>query len=120
MSELLLLRTTGEGAPAVEQGGADPAKLVSGTYQTKTWNHFTGENGRLHCGIWESTPGKVTVDYSEWEFCHVISGRAVLTNEEGKSWTVAMGDALIILAGFKGTWETVETVRKHYVILLPA
>ena len=119
MAEILLIRTTGKGASEVERGAADPAKLIKGKYLTKTWNQFTGEDGRLFCGIWESTPGKVRIDYDEWEFCHFIKGKAVLTNEAGKRWTVKTGDAFIIPAGFKGTWETVETVRKHYVILMP-
>lgn len=119
MAELIVMKTSGKTAPAVEKGQPDPAKLFSGVYKTKTWNHATGEDGRLYCGIWESTPGKVAIDYTEWEFCHFIEGKAVLTNEAGRKWTLRAGDAFIIPPGFKGTWETVEKVRKHYVILLP-
>ena len=43
----------------------------------------------------------------------------VFTNDKGRKWTLKAGDAFIIPAGFKGTWETVEKVRKHYVILMP-
>ena len=119
MPDLIVMKTTGKSAPAVEMGAAAAEKLLSGAYKTRTWNHFTGEDDRLYCGVWESTPGKVTVDYKEWEFCHFISGKAVLRNEEGRKWTLKAGDAFIIPSGFKGTWETVETVRKHYVILMP-
>lgn len=116
---IIVMKTSGAGAPEVETGQASAPSLLAGDYKTKTWNHFTGEDGRLYCGIWECTPGKVTVDYKEWEFCHFISGVAILTNEEGQSWTLTTGDGFIIPSGFKGTWETVETVRKHYVILNP-
>lgn len=119
MADILVLKTKGKGAPKVEAGAADAAKLIKGKYKTKTWNHFTGEDDRLFCGIWESTPGKVQIAYEEWEFCHFIQGKAVLTNDKGKKWTLRKGDAFIIPAGFKGTWETVKKVRKHYVILLP-
>lgn len=119
MADIQVLKTKGKDAPEVEKGKPDQSKLVKGKYTTKTWNHFTGEDGRLFCGIWESTPGKVNVDYREWEFCHFIAGKAILTNDKGKSWTLKKGDAFIIPAGFKGTWETVRTVRKHYVILTP-
>lgn len=118
MTEIIVLKTKGKSAPKPEGGSADAAKLISGKYKTKTWNHFTGEDDRLHCGIWQSTPGKVAIAYDEWEFCHFIEGKAVLTNEEGTEWTLKKGDAFIIPAGFKGTWETVKKVRKHYVILL--
>jgi hypothetical protein len=119
MTDLIIVQTAGPDAPAVEEGEPDPAKLISGEHHTKTWNHYTGEHERLYCGIWESSPGKIAIDYQEWEFCHVIEGAAVLTNDAGRSWTLRAGDAFIIPPGFKGTWETVERVRKHYVILLP-
>ena len=119
MADILVMKTKGKTAPELQKGKAAADKLIKGKYSTKTWNHFTGEDDRLHCGIWESTPGKVNVAYEEWEFCHFIAGKAILTNDKGKSWTVKKGDAFIIPAGFKGTWETVKTVRKHYVILMP-
>ena len=95
----------------------DPGKVISGFPRFTTWS--IEDRDGLFCGIWESTPGKVKVAYEEWEFCHFIEGKAVLTNEDGKSWTVKKGDAFIIPAGFKGTWETVKPVKKHYVILMP-
>lgn len=111
--------TGGVDSPAPEHGQGSAGRLLSGDYRTRTWNHYTGEHGRLFCGIWESTPGKVLIDYTEWEFCHLIEGRAVVTAESGEQWRFGPGDAFMIPAGFRGTWESVETVRKHYVILTP-
>jgi len=119
MTDVIMMKTTGRGAPKPEAGKPDPLKLIKGKYLTRTWNHDTAEDGRLYCGIWECTPGKVSCTYEEWEFCHIIQGKAVLTNDKGKKWTVKKGDAFIIPAGFKGSWETVTKLRKHYVILLP-
>jgi uncharacterized cupin superfamily protein len=119
MSEIILVKSSGGGAPAAEHGEADADVLLQGEYKTTTFNHWTGEEGRLSCGIWECTPGKVKIDYTEWEFCHFIEGEAVLTNESGQSWRLRKGDGFIIPPGFKGTWETVKPVRKHYVILTP-
>ncbi|MFO1090524.1 MAG: cupin domain-containing protein [Hyphomicrobiales bacterium] len=117
--KIIVLATNGPGAPAPEKGAASPESLVSGEYKTTTYNHWTGENDRLYCGIWECSPGKVKVDYAEWEYCYFIEGKAILTNEAGESWTLKKGDGFIIPPGFKGTWETVEPVKKHYVILMP-
>jgi hypothetical protein len=119
MARIIVLRTEGAGAPAPERAEESGAKVIAGPVSTTTWNHWTGENDRLFCGIWESSRGKVEVDYKEWEFCHFIAGKAVLANEAGESWTLQAGDAFIIPPGFRGTWETVEPVRKHYVILMP-
>ena len=118
-TDIILLKSSGEGAPKVAVAKTPPEKLVSGSPVTQTWNAFTGEDDRLYCGIWESSKGTMKVSYDEWEFCHFIQGEAVLTNEDGKRWTLSKGDAFIIPAGFKGTWETVRKVKKHYVILLP-
>ena len=119
MTDILVMKTAGKGAPKVELGAPDPARLLKGKSKTKTWNHFTGEKGRLFSGIWESTPGKGLIEYTEWEFCHIISGKVRLTNDTGNSWLLKKGDAFIIPPGFKGTWETIEKVKKHYVILMP-
>ena len=115
-----LMKTKGKGAPKSEKGKADPATLITGKYQTQTWNHWTGEDNRLLSGIWECSPGKVKCEYVEWEFCHIIAGEVILTEEgKKKGHRFKKGDGFIIPPGFKGTWETVKKVKKHYVILLP-
>ena len=93
--------------------------LIKGEYKTSTWNHFTGEDGRLFCGIWESTKGKINFETTEWEYCYLLAGEVVLKREDGAKWRLKKGDGFIIPAGFKGTWETVRKVKKHYVILMP-
>ena len=59
MTDIIVMKTTGKSAPEAEKGQAGPDNLVTGPYKTKTWNHYSGEDGRLFSGIWESTPGKV-------------------------------------------------------------
>ena len=113
MAEIIILGTKGDG----EAASPDPARLIAGEYKTRTWNQAGGDKGPWS-GIWESTPGKVKVDYTgEWEFCHFLEGEAVLTNTQGQSWHLKAGDAFVIPEGFKGTWETIRKVRKHYVIV---
>jgi hypothetical protein len=56
------------------------------------------------------------VDYSEWEYVHILQGVSVLTAEDGTAITLRAGDAWIIRPGFRGTWRVVETTRKEYVI----
>jgi len=120
MSRIIVLSTAGKDAPAPDHGEEEVGgNVLAGPIRTTTWNHFTGENGRLLCGIWEASPGTWKIAYTEWEFCHILEGKVVLTNEAGESWTLNKGDGFVIPPGFTGTWETLETVRKHYVILLP-
>ena len=49
---------------------------------------------------------------------HFIEGKAILTMRKARSGP-KKGDGFIIPAGFKGTWETVKKLHKHYVILMP-
>lgn len=56
------------------------------------------------------------IDYTEHEYCEIISGTAVLRDEAGGEKTLRPGDRFIIPAGFKGTWEVVEPCRKYYAV----
>ena len=95
---------------------APPAeRVMSGDPRTRTWN-LEDDGAGLYAGIWEASPGEWAVDYTEWEFCHIISGQSVLTAQNGAAQTVRAGDSFIIPRGFKGTWRVIETTVKHYVI----
>lgn len=114
MSRFLAIDTKGvepeEGAPA-------PDRLISGTPKFRTWNAEEAEGG-VFAGIWEATPGKWRIVYDEWEFCHILSGVSVVTEDGGETRTVKAGDSFVLRPGFKGSWEVLETCRKEYVIRL--
>lgn len=97
-----------EGAPAAD-------RIVSGEPRFTTWN-VDEQSGGLYAGIWEARPGKWHIAYDEWEFCHILSGVSMITEEGGEPRTVRTGDSFVIRPGFRGTWEVVETTRKEYVI----
>ncbi len=113
MSRFLSVATDGV---APEEGRPDPSRLVSGDPRFRTWN--IEEREGLYAGIWESTPGAWRVTYDEWEFCHILDGLSVLTEDGGAARTLKSGDAFVIRPGFTGIWEVVETTRKEYVIRL--
>jgi uncharacterized cupin superfamily protein len=98
-----------------EEGAPAPARLVSGDPRFRTWNVEEAEGG-LYAGIWEATPGKWRVEYTEWEFCHILSGVSVIAEDGGEARTVRAGDSFVLRPGFRGTWEVLETTRKEYVI----
>ena len=109
------LPLTVEGVPP-EEGRPDPARLVSGDPVFTTWN--LEERDGLYAGVWQSTPGAWRVVYDEWEYCHILSGVSVLTEDGGEARTVRAGDSFLLRPGFKGVWEVLETTRKEYVIRL--
>lgn len=95
-----------------------PERLVAGNPQRTTWNHYTDAGERFFSGVWESEPGawKVFYDENEDEFCYIVSGRFRLHDAHGDFKEYQAGDAFVIPGGFEGVWETLETVRKLYVI----
>ena len=93
-----------------------PEKVLAGDPVHTTWN--AEERDGLYCGIWQSTPGKWRISYEEWEYCRILSGRSVITGDDGTEYPLAAGDSFIMRPGFSGTWEVLETTRKDYVIRL--
>jgi uncharacterized cupin superfamily protein len=104
----------GENAPAAETG--KPNNIVSGAPETRVQNYYADASGQFFAGIWESSIGKWRIHYTEEEFCTLLEGKAVLTDEAGRSRSFVKGDAFVIPGGFTGTWETVEPVKKYYAI----
>lgn len=107
----------GTNPPKAEDGR--PANVLAGDPQTRTINYYTDPTERFFAGVWESSPGRWRVSYTEDEFVALLSGRVVLTGDGGPAETFVGGDAFVIPAGFAGTWETVEPVRKLYAIHQP-
>ena len=92
-------------------------RLVAGRPKFTTWN-LEERDGGLYAGVWESTPGKWRISYDEWEYCRILYGVSVITEDGGDARRVETGDSFILRPGFKGIWEVVETTRKEYVIRL--
>lgn len=89
-------------------------RILSGDPVQTAWNLFTSADGRFHSGVWESQPGKWRCVFTESEFCQILKGVLIVTGDDGQTVTYKAGDAFVSPAGFTGTWEVVETVRKHY------
>lgn len=93
-----------------------PDRVVGGDPTFTTW--LLEDRDGLYCGIWESTPGAWHVSYDEWEYCRILSGHSILTEEGGATITLRAGDSFMLRPGFRGIWEVVETTRKDFVIRL--
>ena len=98
-----------------EPGAPAPERVIAGDPKFRTWNVEEAGEG-LYAGIWESSPGKWRIEYDEWEFCHILSGVSIVTEEGGEARTLKAGNSFILRPGFKGSWEVIETTRKEYVV----
>jgi uncharacterized protein len=83
---------------------------------TVTLNHYTDTTEQFFAGIWQSSVGAKTVNYTEEEVCVILEGRVRLTDLNGNAKEFGAGSTFALPAGFKGTWETLEPVKKIYVI----
>ncbi len=92
------------------------AGVVDGDPQTQTLRLYGGRDVGTSSGIWRATKGTFRMDYQVWEFCHLVSGRCVVTPEGRSAVTFGPGDSFICEKGLKGTWQILEEMTKHFVI----
>lgn len=88
---------------------------LSGDPHTVNLNAYKSDDGSKLMGTWLCTPGKWAVNYTKWEYCDFREGYCILTPEGGAPIHLKAGDIFVVEAGFRGTWEVVETVRKYFV-----
>lgn len=91
-----------------------PERILSGDPVQTATLHFTSEDGRFSAGTWSAQPGTWRVVFTESEFCHLLEGVIVVTDQAGSVTTFRAGDAFVSPAGFTGTWEIVEPAKKVF------
>ncbi len=98
-------------------GNFEKEKVVEGSPVETGHNFFTGGSGQLTAGVWECTPCTIKTDsYPVDEFCYILSGTVVITDDAGQSETFNAGDCFVVPKGTSLTWHMPETTRKYYVI----
>lgn len=102
--------------PEVTTSKPPADRLLKGTPEHTARNYFSDSGGRFFAGVWESTPGRWRVRYTENEFCHVTRGRVRIEDNAGNAWFFGAGDSFVIPAGFAGVWDVIEPMSKLYVI----
>ena len=98
-----------------------PDRLVEGAPRFKTWEldsaRCPSSWSQIRTGVWEATAGKtISIKGETFEFCHILSGRCEISEDGGATHVFAAGDSFLMKPGFTGTWATLETLRKIFVI----
>ncbi len=96
---------------------------IAGQPRMTTWVLHAAPDGTTIAGYWECTPGSYRASYTAAEFVHMIAGSVTITPDDGTPGggtpvTLTAGDAFVVDAAFKGTWQITETVRKHFTFRL--
>ncbi len=93
------------------------ANVVSGDPVQHAQLMFSGHDNKVRSGIWESTAGVFTADYTGIvEFCHILEGDARIKTADGNEFKVSAGDGFILDAGLKTEWTVDVFVKKHFMI----
>lgn len=91
-------------------------KLLQGNPQQTLWTQYSDTSGQFFAGVWASEVGKWKIRYTEEEYCLILEGESVITDEQGVAVTVRAGDSFVIPRGFVGSWEVLVPTRKNFVI----
>lgn len=103
-------------SPHVESYRLADEKKISGNPLQSVQNYFESPCKQFNVGVWQSEAGQWQVNYSEYEYCDILEGSSIITDSNGHSLTVNVGDKFVIPAGFIGTWEVVNHCKKIYVM----
>ncbi|MDX7950542.1 cupin domain-containing protein [Lichenihabitans sp. Uapishka_5] len=116
MTLLVSLDTAPSFAP--REAVAAPDRLIEGAPAFKTWDLDTARSGQVRTGIWEGTPGTTrSIKGETFEYCHLLEGVIEITEDGGPTQRFQAGDDFVLKPGFVGTWKTIETVKKIFVIV---
>lgn len=94
-----------------------PTTLTEGQCEASA-RLWTSPDGRTSIGVWECTPGRFTADRGKTaEYCHIISGSATVSNQDGSVVRrIGPGDLLVLPLGWMGEWVIHTQMRKLYVL----
>lgn len=100
--------------------GLSPArpKPTSTTGQQETTRTlWESPDGLVEVGVWECDPGHFTATRDGYdEICQVLAGSATVHTDGGESVELRPGSTLAMPAGWRGSWQVHETIRKVYVV----
>jgi uncharacterized cupin superfamily protein len=96
-----------------------PDRRVDGNPKRTTWNHYTNSTGEVFAGEWSCGAGSWRIEFgpTEDEFFFVTQGRVRVRDDADNVVEVRAGQSLVIPAGFKGIFEVLEPMHKHYMIV---
>ena len=92
-------------------------RRVEGAPQRLTW--LVHEAGPMSAGIWACEVGRWRIEFpaGRQEYFHVLEGRVCLHGPDGARTEVGPGEAAVIPPGFRGEFEVMAPVRKHFVLV---
>jgi len=92
-------------------------RVIEGDIRCRNWDVDSAKDGLVRAGVWESSPGtNRSLKGETWEYCSILAGVAEITEDGHPPIIVKAGDHFIMKPGYKGTWRTIEAIRKIWVL----
>jgi uncharacterized cupin superfamily protein len=91
---------------------------VEGELKFRVATLFDGEE--LRVSVFESTPAKTdhrTRPLDVDEFVYVLSGKLILTEQDGTVHEFTPGDSVVLPRGYDGTWEMQGNYREIAIVI---
>lgn len=106
-------------APAAAEDRPAADRAIGPAPLRLTAERYVAEDGAVSIGDWACEPGAWRIRFhpGRHEFFQVLEGRLRISDEAGNAREFGPGDACVIPAGFSGTFEVLEAVKKRYVML---
>lgn len=116
MSLLVALQNDVNRLPVPTGRKPSAEEKIEGNPDFRTWLQDESFDAKVRTAIWEATPGLThCIKDGVYEYCLILQGVIEITENGGQAHTFRAGDSFILKPGFRGTWRTIETVRKMYV-----
>lgn len=116
MSNLVTLTNDVDTLPEPTSRKPGPDELISGDPAFRTWLQDSSFDGKVRTGIWEATPGLThAIKDTSYEYCLILEGAVEISEIGGETKIYRAGDSFVFKPGFRGTWKTLEKLRKVYV-----
>ena len=104
-------------APEIDHPRAERREV--GDPERRTWVLYDNAAEGLATGIWECEPGRwrIAMGPHEHELFTVLQGRCRIHAADGTVTEAGPGEAIVLPAGFEGSFEVLEPLTKTYAIV---
>src|SRR5690606_30193414 len=82
--------------PASEHYLPAAEKIISGNPQQSVRSVYASPCSQFQAGTWKGEPGEWKVQYTEHEYCEILAGRSVITDQNGNRKELIQGDRFVI------------------------
>ena len=106
--------------PEPEHTAPAADRVIAGDPRFTLWTLDASADDTRFAGYWASTVGTWRVSYDEWEYCALLEGHAIVTEDGGQPVNLRSGDHFIFQPGYTGQWQVVEPVLKTFVVIMPS